>query len=103
MKAAVFHGIGDIRDEDRQRPKPSPHEALLKIGAAGICGTDLRIFSSGHHRIPANTTRVLGHELAGEIVEVGSEGKSLTAAIRVGGAPNMRCGMCTQCGSCWSN
>ncbi len=89
--------------EDVPPPRPGPHEALLKVGAAGICGTDLRIYTKGHHRIPAGTTRILGHELAGEIVAVGREVPSLSAGARVAIAPNMGCGTCDQCVAGWTN
>jgi len=103
MRAAVYYDIGDIRGEDRPRPKPGPGEALLRIGAAGICGTDLRIYAKGHHRIPTGTNRILGHEFAGEIVDVGEGVAHLSAGMRVGVAPNMGCGVCTQCVAGWTN
>ncbi len=103
MKAAVFHGIGDIRIEDIPRPRPGPREAVLRIGSVGICGTDLRIYAHGHHCIPPGTCRVLGHELAGEIVEVGASVAGLRAGMRVGVAPNMGCGTCPQCVAGWTN
>ncbi len=103
MKAAVYHGIRDIRIEEIPRPEPGPGEALMKIGAAGVCGTDLRIYANGHHRIPPGTARVLGHELAGEIVEAGPGVSGLRPGMRVGVAPNMGCGVCAQCVAGWTN
>jgi len=103
MRAALFYGIGDIRYEEVPQPRPGAGEALLRVGAAGICGTDLRIFANGHHRIPPGTRRILGHELAGEIVEVGSGVSGLRPGMRVGIAPNMGCGTCAQCVSGWTN
>ena len=41
MKAAVYHGAGDIRVEDIPDPAPGPGELLLEVHAAGICGTDV--------------------------------------------------------------
>ena len=103
MRAAVYHGIGDIRIEDLPLPNPGPGEALLRVGAAGICGTDLRIHQNGHHRIPPGTPRVLGHEFAGEIVEIGPGVPQWVPGTRVGIAPNMGCGVCTQCVAGWTN
>jgi threonine dehydrogenase-like Zn-dependent dehydrogenase len=71
MKAAVYHGIHDLRVESLPEPEPGAGEALLKVSIAGICGTDLRIFKYGHFRIPISTKRVLGHEVVGEIIEIG--------------------------------
>ena len=103
MRAAVYHDIGSIKSERVPDPKPGPGEAVLKVGAAGICGTDLRIYANGHHRIPRGTKRILGHELAGEIVKVGKGVISLQPGMRVGIAPNMGCGICTQCVAGWTN
>lgn len=103
MDAAVYHGIGKISIEELPRPEPGPDEVLLKVGAAGICGTDLRIYRTGHHRIPQGVARVLGHEMSGEIVEVGKRIRSLQKGQRVGVAPNIGCGVCRQCVAGWTN
>jgi L-iditol 2-dehydrogenase len=102
MRAAVYHGIGDIRLREIPEPHPNVGEALLRVNAAGICGTDLRIFLSGHHRISKGDLRVLGHEVVGEIVEVG-EGVNLASGERVVVAPNIGCGSCPMCASGWAN
>jgi len=103
VKAAVFHAVGDIRLQDVPRPTPGAREAVIRIRSVGICGTDLRIFATGHHRIPPGTKRILGHELAGEIVEVGQEVRSLSVGMHVGVAPNIGCGVCAQCVAGWTN
>lgn len=103
MEAAVYLGIGEIEIEEVERPEPGPGEALMKIAAGGVCGTDVRIFANGHHQIPPGSRRILGHELAGEIVEVGQGVSSLTPGDRVGVAPNIGCGVCTQCVAGWTN
>lgn len=103
MKAAVFYGIGDIRVEEVPEPFPGPGEVLLKVGAAGICGTDIRIFTAGHHRIPPGTRRILGHEFAGEIVAVGEGVSGLSSGMRVAVAPNIGCGVCPECVAGWTN
>jgi L-iditol 2-dehydrogenase len=97
MLAAVYHGVGDMRVEEVPRPTVGDEEALLRVRAASICGTDLRIYSSGHFKIPLGTSRILGHEFAGEVVEVGSMVKSLIPGMRVAIAPNIGCGVCQQC------
>jgi L-iditol 2-dehydrogenase len=97
MLAAVYHGVGDMRVEEVPRPTVGDEEALLRVRAASICGTDLRIYSSGHFKIPLGTSRILGHEFAGEVVEVGSMVKSLIPGMRVAIAPNIGCGVCHQC------
>jgi L-iditol 2-dehydrogenase len=94
MLAAVYHGPDDLRLEERPPLKIQPDEALLKVISAGICGTDLRILKGGHRQYPAGTVRVPGHEVVGDIVEVGSEVTGLQVGARVMVAPNFATGMC---------
>lgn len=103
MRAAVFHSPGDIRLEQVPDPRAEAGEIIVRVGVAGICGTDLRIYSSGHHRIPAGTPRILGHELAGEVVEVGGDIPGLRLGVHVGVAPNIGCGVCADCVAGWTN
>jgi threonine dehydrogenase-like Zn-dependent dehydrogenase len=103
MRAALFYDIGDIRVEEVPIPSPNPDQALLKVEAAGICGTDVRILNNGHHRIPVGTVRILGHEFSGEIVEVGKNVHGLTVGTHVAIAPNIGCGVCSECISGWTN
>ncbi len=68
MKAWILHGIGDLRLEEKERPKPGPGEVLIRVAAAGICGSDVpRTFDTGAHRMPL----VLGHEFSGTAEELG--------------------------------
>lgn len=97
MLAAVYYGPNDLRLEDRQIPAIGPDEALLKVVSAGICGTDLRILHGGHRKYPEGTVRVPGHEVVGDIVEVGAQVAGLQAGQRVMVAPNFGCGHCLQC------
>ena len=69
MKAVRFYKQGDIRVEDVAVPKVEPGGLLVKIEACAICGTDLKMYLSGNPRIKPPQT--IGHELVGEIVEVG--------------------------------
>ena len=87
MKAAYYYGIGDIRVEETDIPKITEDEILIKVRACAICGTDLRIYKFGHFKIPQGTKRVLGHEVAGEIVQVGSKVKGYSAGMRVATPP----------------
>jgi L-iditol 2-dehydrogenase len=97
MLAAVYHGPHDIRLEEVERPQPGPGEAVMRVRAASICATDLRIFNHGHFKISEGTVRILGHELAGEIVAVGERVTYLTPGTRVAVAPNVGCGVCWEC------
>ena len=97
MKALVFHGIEDIRLEDIDTPGIGDGEILLKVHSAAICATDLRVKTNSHRTIPQGETRILGHELAGEIAETGSKIKHLKVGDRVAVAPVAGCGHCRQC------
>ncbi len=97
MLAAVYHGPRDIRVEDHPVPDIGPGEALIKVVSTGICGTDLRIFHGSHRKYLPGTIRIPGHEVVGDIVQVGAEVKGLEIGQRVFVAPNMGCGHCRQC------
>ena len=97
MLAAVYHGPEDLRVESCPVPEIGPGEVLLKVLSTGICGTDLRILHGEHRKYPAGTVRIPGHEVVGELVELGSDVKGLAVGQRVFMAPNMGCGHCRQC------
>lgn len=70
MKAAVLHAVGDLRYEDVPMPVAGPGEVLMRVRAAGICGSDLpRVFEKGTYHFPT----IPGHEFAGEIVACDDE------------------------------
>lgn len=97
MLAAVYHGANDLRLEQVAVPVIGRDEALVKVVAAGICGTDLRILHGGHRMYPAGTVRIPGHEVVGDVVEVGADVDGLAVGQRVMVAPNYGCGHCKQC------
>ncbi len=97
MTAAVYHGPDDLRVEKWPVPEIGPDEALMKVVSAGICGTDLRILHGKHRKYPPGTIRIPGHEVVGEIAQVGADVKGLKLGQRVFVAPNMGCGHCRQC------
>lgn len=97
MKAAVFHEPGVIVLEDRPEPDMQEQDMLVRVRAASVCGTDLRIFKHGHFKIPAGQHRVLGHEIAGDVVRVGSSVQGYSVGERVSFTPNIGCGRCEFC------
>jgi L-iditol 2-dehydrogenase len=97
MRAIVYHGTLDLRLEQVAVPEIATDEALLKVGSTSICGTDLRIFHGAHRMYPPGTVRIPGHEVAGEIVQVGAQVSGLQPGQHVFIAPNMGCGHCPQC------
>ena len=90
MKAAVLHAVGDLRYEDVPKPVAGPGEVLMKIKAAGICGSDIpRIYVKGTYHFPT----VPGHEFAGEIVDGDPELVGKKAAV----FPLRPCRRCEAC------
>lgn len=89
MRAAVYHGPEDLRVESRPIPRIGPDEALLKVVNTSICGTDLRIYKGDHRHYPVGTVRIPGHEVAGDIVELGANVTGIEVGKRYFVAPNM--------------
>jgi len=92
MLAAVYHGPHDLRVEQVPRPMIAPDEILLRVLAANICGTDLRILHGGHRLYRPGTVRIPGHEVVGEIAELGRNVAGYRVGQRVFVAPNMGSG-----------
>jgi (R,R)-butanediol dehydrogenase/meso-butanediol dehydrogenase/diacetyl reductase len=107
MKAARWHGRDDIRLEEVPDPAPpGPGEVILKVGYCGICGTDLEEYRAGPLFIPVDRPNpltgraapiILGHEFAGEVVEVGSGVVGLRPGDRVAPDILLYCGECYWC------
>ncbi len=96
MKALVFTGLHEMAVEERPKPRlAQPGQALVRVRAAGICGSDLHIYNGKHFF--AQYPIVPGHEVAGEVVEVGAEVKSLVPGDRVVLEPIHSCGGCYAC------
>lgn len=96
MKAAVFHGLGKaLTIEEQPEPKPGPGEIVLRVKSCGICGSDLHA-ADLPPGLPPGT--VMGHEFAGEVVEVGADAKTLwKPGDRVCALPAIGCGKCRAC------
>ncbi|HTP28541.1 MAG TPA: zinc-dependent dehydrogenase [Anaeromyxobacteraceae bacterium] len=103
MKAAYYYGPGLLKVEEVEMPLVAEGELLLRVRASAICGTDLRIFKHGHFKIPADQRRVLGHEIAGEVVEVGRLAQGFQVGMRVTATPNIGCGVCEYCREGFNN
>lgn len=97
MKTAVYLEPGRIEVTDLPTPEIREDDLLVKVRAASICGTDLRISKHGHFKIPAGQRRVLGHEVAGDIVAVGPRVAGYAVGDRVTVTPNIGCGLCRFC------
>ncbi len=95
MKAAVVHGVNDIRIEEYPDPIAGPGEVVVKTRVAGICATDIKtLLGQG---IPKDLPTILGHEVVGEIAETGEGVHDLNPGDRVGVYPIAVCGQCRYC------
>ena len=101
MKAAVLYGKEDVRVEEVKLLPLQPGEVRISIEAALTCGTDLKVFKRGYHAKMIVPPAVFGHELAGIISEVGTQGSesqgSWEIGQRVGVANSAPCGKCPFC------
>ena len=97
MKAVVFKDRQKVTLDRRVHPTPGPDELVVQIHSAAICGTDLKIIRGDHFRTRPGVPRVLGHELAGVIVELGSSVTHWQKGQRVSVVPNIGCGHCNLC------
>jgi len=71
MKAAMLHGVKDLRIQEVDVPKADDGEILVKVKAATTCGTDLKIYQRGYVEGVIKLPTVFGHEWSGDIAEVG--------------------------------
>jgi (R,R)-butanediol dehydrogenase/meso-butanediol dehydrogenase/diacetyl reductase len=78
MRLLQIHGVNDVRLDDYVRPVAGPKDVVVKMKAVGICGSDLSYIKFGGIGAEPGGTTALGHEGAGEIMEVGSEVTGLT-------------------------
>lgn len=95
MRVVRFHAPGDVRLEDAPEPSPGAREVKIRVRACSMCGTDVKISRFGHHHI--HPPRVMGHEIAGEVVEVGAEVVGWETGARVQVIAAIPCGECDFC------
>src|SRR5678816_204978 len=92
MKAMVLTAPGELVREDVPRPGSEQGQLLVRVTHCGICGTDFKIFNGA---IPVKSSRIMGHEMAGEVVETGAS--QLHAGDRVIVDPQLYCRTCFHC------
>lgn len=97
-RAAVLHGTGDLRIEERAVPEPGPHEVLVAVQSVGVCGSDVHYYDHGRiGEYVVDTPMVLGHEASGVVVAVGTAATRHAVGTRVAlepGVPDMTCLQC---------
>lgn len=97
MKAAVYHGPGDLRVEEVPVRKLKDNEVKIQVKYCGICGTDIHIFHGDGGCCDVTPPLVPGHEFSGVVAEVGAGVKTVKVGDRVTGDPNDMCGECYFC------
>jgi L-iditol 2-dehydrogenase len=95
MKAAVLRGVGDLMLEELPDPRPAVNEVLIRVKAAGVCGTDVHMWEGTNTE--GTFPFIPGHEWAGEVVEVGEDVKTLSIGDRVVAEVPIRCRVCPNC------
>jgi len=100
MRACVLQDVKNLELRQVPRPRPGPRDVLVCVKAVGLCGTDIHIYSgeanynTDERGQPVSLTRhpqILGHEIAGEVVEVGADVKDLRAGDHVAIDQGLNC------------
>ncbi|MCH7578728.1 MAG: alcohol dehydrogenase catalytic domain-containing protein [Chloroflexi bacterium] len=94
MKALVFHEPERISVDDVAEPSPGPGEVLVRMAAAAICHSDIRVYKGLKHAEPGV---IPGHEIAGVVAELGEGVKGIAVGDRVVVCPIVACGRCHFC------
>jgi 2-desacetyl-2-hydroxyethyl bacteriochlorophyllide A dehydrogenase len=95
MRAVTYQAPGEVRIDEKPEPEVgSPDEAVIRIEATGICGSDLHIY---HGRVEIEPGFTIGHEYVGTVVATGDEVKSVAEGDRVLGTFLTACGECFFC------
>jgi 2-desacetyl-2-hydroxyethyl bacteriochlorophyllide A dehydrogenase len=95
MKAVMVNEPGALRVVDVPVPEPGPDDVVVRVGACGICGTDLHIIDGEFP--PTIYPIVIGHEFGGEVTAVGENVKGFSVGDRIGVDPTLNCGACYFC------
>ncbi|NRG19115.1 L-idonate 5-dehydrogenase [Rhizobiales bacterium] len=98
MKAIHVHAAGDLRLSEVQSTRTGPDEVRVKIARGGICGSDLHYYQyGGFGTVRLREPMILGHEVAGHIIEIGSDVRNLREGDLVAVSPSRPCKSCRFC------
>ena len=101
MKAAVLEKLESLVVKEMPDPIVGPDDALVKVRACAVCGSDVRIFHHGNNRV--HPPAILGHEASGEIVAVGERVTGFKPGDRVAIGSDVPCGECAVCKAGFGN
>jgi alcohol dehydrogenase len=95
MRAVTFQAPGEVRIEEKPAPElGAADDALVRVEASGICGSDLHIY---HGRVPVEPGFTIGHEFVGTVLDAGPDVERVAAGDRVLGCFHTACATCTAC------
>ena len=95
MRAVTYQAPGEVRVEEKPDPElAAADDALVRVEASGICGSDLHIF---HGRVPVEPGFTIGHEFVGTVLAVGKDVERVAAGDRVLGCFHTACATCVAC------
>jgi alcohol dehydrogenase len=95
MRAVTFQAPNEVRIEEKPDPQVSTgDEALIKVDASGICGSDLHIY---HGRVPVEQGFTIGHEYVGTVLDAGADVERVAVGDRVLGCFHTACATCAAC------
>jgi 2-desacetyl-2-hydroxyethyl bacteriochlorophyllide A dehydrogenase len=95
MRALTFQGPGQVRIEERPMPQlQAPDDAVVRVDATGVCGSDLHIY---HGRLKIEPGFTIGHEYVGTVTAAGDSVTRVQVGDRVAGCFQTACGMCFHC------
>jgi 2-desacetyl-2-hydroxyethyl bacteriochlorophyllide A dehydrogenase len=95
MRAVTFQAANEVRVEEKPEPEiTAPDEALVRVEASGICGSDLHIY---HGRVPVEQGFTIGHEYVGTVLDAGAGVERVATGDRVLGCFHTACATCEAC------
>src|ERR1700733_5729278 len=99
MRAVTFQAPGEVRVEDVPEPELNePTDAVVRIEATGVCGSDLHIY---HGRVQIEAGFTIGHEYVGTVIATGDAVTCVAVGDRVLGCFQTACGVCYFCRAGW--
>lgn len=101
MLAYVYDRSGKLSLREKPKPEPRDDNAIIKVDACSICGTDFRIYLHGSNRI--TPPRIIGHEVCGTLITVGKKITGFSVGERVILTPAIGCGRCYPCSKGYTN
>lgn len=101
MLACIYNNEGKLEIVEKERPQAQKNSAVIKVLGTSICGTDFRTYMHGSKKIKAGTT--VGHEVCGQIIEVGQDITAYKKGDIVTVTPALGCGVCYMCKKGYTN